>query len=275
MKQKLLLILTGFLILLVSSCSNKIDSTEDMVDKIVEKYNGKWFKQITFSQTTTFYRNDSAIKTEKWVEEYSFPSQLIIKVDDRSGSKGQLYRNDSVYIFENNEVTFKSKSAHDIVILSLDIYNMSKDQIMSRLKELNYDINKFREDTYNGRKIYVIGADKGDLTSNQIWYDAENLLFLRMIKNTPQGLQEVTFNDYINIEGQGWIEQEILFKVDGKLYLIEKYYDIKIPDVQNSEISISDFKSFNLNINQSIKYIIDYSIFNSGKKLIVLISDNL
>ncbi len=260
---------------MLCSCSGKINSTEKLMEAISKKYNGKWFRQIKFSQTTSFYEEDTVYKTERWIEEYIYPSQLIIKVNHENSLDGQLYRNDSIYVFKDNEIKYQAKATHDLVILSMDIYNMTKDEIMTRLSGLEYDLSKFHEATYNNRKIYVIGAEKGDSTSNQLWYDAENLYFIKMTKNTKNGLQEVFFSDYINIEGQGWIEQEIVFKINGKTYLKEKYYNIQIPTETKKEINVSDFKNFNISLERTVQYIIEYGICNQGKRVFVMLWDNL
>lgn len=271
MKKYLILLFSLLIVLGIQSCSHKIDSTESLMKEIAERYNGKWFKQIKFSQTTTFYHNDTVLKTERWIEEYRFPSQLIIKVNHENSADGQLYRNDSVYIFENNEIVYSKKITHDLVILSMDIYSMSQEEIMNRMNGLEYDITKFHEETYEGRKIYVIGADKGDSTTNQVWFDAENLYFVKMIKNTDKGLQEVTFNNYINIEGQGWIEQEVVFEINGKVYLKEKYYNIQIPVEAKPEIKVSDFRNFSISVDQTLQYIIEYTISTHAKRLVMLL----
>lgn len=272
-KSYLFLLISGLLILGFASCTHKIDSTESMIKEIVNRYNGKWFKQIKFSHTTSFYENDSVTRTESWIEEYNYPSQLIIKTNAENSSDGQLYRNDSIYIFEDNVITLKKKMTHDLVILSLDIYSMPLDEIMNRFESLDYDISKFRVDTYNGRKVYVIGADKGDNNINQIWYDAENLLLIKMIKNTPNGLHEISLNNYINIDGQGWIEQEMVVKINSKLFLTEKYYNIQIPEGSKSDIKVSDFRNFNISVEKSIQYIIQYGINTQGKRFIMMLMD--
>ena len=273
MKKYLILLFTVLVALGIQSCSHKIDSTESLMKEIASRYNGKWFKQVKFSQTTTFYHNDTVVKTERWIEEYRFPSQLIIKVNHENSADGQLYRNDSVYIFENNEIVYAKKITHDLVILSMDIYSMTYDEIMDRMAGLEYDITKFHEEQYEGRKVYVIGADKGDSTTNQVWFDAENLYFVKMIKNTERGLQEVTFNNYINIDGQGWIEQEVVFEIDGEVYLKEKYYNIQIPVEAKPEIKVSDFRNFSISIDQTLQYIIEYTISTQGKRFVMLFSN--
>ncbi|MDD3740083.1 MAG: hypothetical protein PHH30_02475 [Bacteroidales bacterium] len=275
MKKTVYIFLCAFIFLIASSCSNKINTTELLMEAISEKYYGKWFKQIKFSQTTNFYKNDSIVKTERWIEEYNFPSQLIIKVNHENSSDGHLYRNDSVYIFENNEIKYQSKATHDLVILSMDIYNMKKDEIMQRLSGLDYDLSKFHEDTYNSRKIYVVGADKGDYKSNQLWFDAENLCFIKLTKNTDIGLQEIFLNNYISIDGQGFIEQEVVFIINGEVQIVEKYYNIEIPQETSNEINVSDFRNFNNKINNTIKYFINFEFLDKKSGLLIIAYDNI
>jgi len=254
------------------SCNKKVDSTQELLNKIEEKYYGKWFKQITFLQTTNFYKNDSIVKSEKWSEEYVYPGQLIIKVESDTLNNGYLYREDSVYIFNHNEVKFKDKTTHDLIILSMDIYNMTADESYKRFSELEYDLDKFHIKEYNGRKVYVIGAEKGDTTSNQVWFDAEHLYFIKMIKTLDYGLQEVCFNDYIQINGSAWIEQEVEFYLNGKKYMVEKYYNIEIPDVKRKSLELKDFPSFNISVINPVIGLIEHEIAEQGIKLYLYVT---
>jgi hypothetical protein len=213
----------------VCSCAHKIDSTEGLMKEIESRYYGNWFKQVKFSQTTDSYENDSLIKSEIWDEEYQFPSNLIIyKTPDRDTFTGSIYRNDSAIYYENGVLTSAQKVTHDAIILSMDIYNMKYDEIMKRWGDLTYDINKFHETEYNGKKYYVIGANEGDTVSNQAWFETERLLFYKIRKCKEQDIWEVHFLNYMQLpNNQGWIEQEIEFIENGKVYKREKYFNIK------------------------------------------------
>lgn len=265
MKKVLPIIIIITVLFTFFSCSKKIDSTEKLLDAISDQYNGKWFKQVKFSQTTNFYRHDSIVKSERWIEEYVYPNQLIIKVNHENSRDGYLYRNDSMYIFEDNEVMFKDKAVHDLVILSMDIYNMTSEESMNRFSSLEYDLSKFHTSKFEDKDIYVVGADKGDTTSNQVWFDKEHLYFIKMVKNTENGLQEVYFRDYINLNGKGWIEQEVVFYIDGKKYMVEKYYNITIPEEKKTKIQVSDFNGFKIkSLINPIDVVIDYSLDQIG-----------
>ncbi|MDR0754333.1 MAG: hypothetical protein LBF04_02980 [Prevotellaceae bacterium] len=206
---------------------NKINSTESLMKKIYVRYYGKWFKQVAFSQTADSYENDTVVKSEIWDEEYCFPSNLLIYLTPGDTSNRYIFRNDSVLTYENNVLKSEQKSTHDVIILSMDIYNMTCRQIMKRWKDLPYDTKKFHQTVCDGKNYYVVGAVEGDTTSNQIWFDAEQLFFVKMRKQTPQGIKEVNFFNYMQLpDGKGWIEQEVEFRLNGKVYMREKYFNI-------------------------------------------------
>ena len=41
------------------------------------------------------------------------------------------------------------------------MYFYTFDEVLSKMKSLGYDLNKFHEDSWKGKDVYVIGADKG------------------------------------------------------------------------------------------------------------------
>ncbi|MDR2064339.1 MAG: hypothetical protein LBP85_01310 [Prevotellaceae bacterium] len=213
-----------------SVSASKINSTEALMKKIYVSYHGTWFTKVAFSQTADYYENDSIVKSEIWEEEYCFPSSLQIYLTPGDTANRYICRNDSVFIYKNNVLTSAQKAIHDAVILSMDIYNMRYSQIMKRWKDLPYDTKKFHRTTRDDKSYYVVGAAEDDTTSNQVWFDAEQLFFVKMRKQTPQGIKEVNFLNYTQIpDGKGWIEQEVEFRLNDKVYMREKYFNI-IPE---------------------------------------------
>jgi hypothetical protein len=214
----------------LTCCGHKdkdnVVSTEALMKQINNRYYGKWFTQVKFSQTADSYQNDSLVNSESWDEEYNFPSNLVIYTKPGDTSYLYICRNDSVIIYEHDSLISATHETHDAIILSMDIYNMTYSKIMERWKDLPYDISKFHKRDYNDKNIYVIGALEGDTTSNQVWFDAENLYLIKLIKQKKNGLREVEFLNYQQLEN-GWIEQEVVFKLNGKVKLIEKYTNIK------------------------------------------------
>jgi hypothetical protein len=229
LKSNVVLLLSGLFLISLSSCSHpkKINSVDALMKEISSRYNGKWFTHAKFSQTADSYENDLQVKSEIWDEEYRFPSNLVIYMTPGDTAKKYVCRNDSVLIYENSILTHEEKLTHDALILSKDIFNMTYEEIMTRLGDLQYDIGKFYETACNGRKIYVMGAAEGDTASSQAWFDAEHLYLTKIIKPTEQGLKEVEFLNSIQLD-KGWIEQEVIFRMNGKIYMIEKYFNISV-----------------------------------------------
>jgi hypothetical protein len=228
-----------------------------LVEAMIGRYKSKWFNQISFDQTTSFYKDGKVVKTESWQEIYKYPSKLLISYDKTGSGSGQLYRNDSVYFFENYQIVSSRRIIHDLLVLSMDIYHYTPEQAMSRIKNMGYNDKKFYTTTFNDRPVYVVGAENEKDFSNQFWIDKEHLYFVKMIKQTEYGLQEVEFNNYIEIDNNGWIEQEVVFKIDGEIYLIEKYYNIRIPDNEPDEKMFSPDAFSSEEVLQSIIRFID------------------
>jgi hypothetical protein len=107
------------------------------------------------------------------------------------------------------------------------IYFLPKEEALKRLKEAGYDTDVFREDVWKGRKVYVIGAGKGDEKTAQCWIDARHLYLVRTINPTPDGhVQDARFSKHVRLGG-GWIETEVLFLKDGKREQLEEYKNTK------------------------------------------------
>ena len=100
---------------------------------------------------------------------------------------------------------------------------------MTALKGLKFDLSILREDTWQDRPVYVVGATAGDLLSPQFWIDKQQLYFVRMLR--PGGkdgaqTQETQFNKYQRLGG-GWIAPEVIFKVDGRVTTTEEYSEMR------------------------------------------------
>lgn len=263
---------------LVLSCSKcKINSADDLFDEIYNRYNGNWFTHLSFSQTAQFIENGEVADVQRWIEEYKYPGNLIIKINYKNSQDGYLFRNDSVYVFEEGEITLAQNQIHDLLVLSKDIYNMPREEINNRLKQMNYDTEKFYTSKYNNRKAYVVGADPGDYSTNQFWYDAEELYLLRVIRNIDKGVQEIIFDNYIEVAGNlGWIEQYVEFKLNGETYLIEKYYDIKVPEIPISSFDNNNAaKSFSFyGIPKSLNIVSTEDIINTSRRIAIYLFYN-
>ena len=99
---------------------------EELVALMRERYAGRWYKTLTFVQKTTF--PDGRIET--WYEALELPGKLRIDIAPLDSGKTLLFRNDSLYVFEQKklkasqplvhplDLAFRLAEAHGIVLLS-------------------------------------------------------------------------------------------------------------------------------------------------------------
>ena len=219
------------LILLISPSirAAKIKTSEDLIQAMQKKYAKSWYKTATFVQKTTNYQTDGTTKVETWFEAMSLPGSLRIDFTPVKDGGGILFTNYQIYTFKNGKVEVNRPYVHPLMILGFDIYRLPQAEALEKLKGLKFDLSILREDTWQGRPVYVVGAKQGDLHSAQFWIDKKNLYFVRMIR--PAGregaqTQETQFNKYQKLGG-GWMSPEVIFMVDGKIVTTEEYSDLR------------------------------------------------
>src|SRR5438552_5740053 len=143
----------------------KVTTTEQLVAAMQKKYAKSWYKTATFVQKTTNIDKDGKKKVETWYEALSVPGSLRIDFTPTKDGNGILFTNSQIYVFKNGKVDSNRPFVHPLMILGFDIYRLPQAEVMEKLKGLKFDFSVFREDTWQGRSAYVIGAKAGDLHS--------------------------------------------------------------------------------------------------------------
>jgi hypothetical protein len=190
-----------------------------------DRYAGKWYRTLTFTQKTTLPDG----KVETWYEALELPGKLRIDIAPLDSGKTILFRNDSVYQFHQGKLKDAKPMVHPLMVLGFDVYGAPVAETVQKLKNLNYDLSKLHQTTWQGRPTYVVGAQAGDTLSPQFWIDAERLYFVRSLepsKKNPAVISDVRFDKYIPLGG-GWVETEVLFLANGKQQVKEEYLNPK------------------------------------------------
>jgi outer membrane lipoprotein-sorting protein len=206
-----------------------ITTTEDLVQAMQQKYAKSWYKTATFVQKTTNIERDGSKKVEIWYEALSVPGSLRIDFTPTKDGNGILFTRNQIYIFKNGKIESTRPYVHPLMVLGFDIYRLPQAEVIEKLKGLKFNLSLFREDTWQGRPAYVVGAKAGDLHSAQFWIDKKNLYFVRMIRPTGRDgkqTQETQFNKYRKL-GRGWMAPEVIFTLDGKVVTIEEYSELR------------------------------------------------
>lgn len=223
------------LVFLISSCSTKIESGVDVIKLMKEKYNNEYLQNFTFSQYVVEFKDDSIEHKTVWHEAYTFPNQLVIKFDSLDSGKGYIFKNDTVYIMQNNKVAKKYKNVHDLLILGFDIYGEPVQTCIEKLTENGYDLSKVCEAKLNGKSAYCVGVSEESEQKNKFYIDKENLYFLKMVSFSHDRYGAAEFANYKNFNGKP-IATKVLFYNNEKLIMTEDYFNLKFPEELDSKI---------------------------------------
>src|ERR1051326_3030782 len=173
---------TLILLMLLSTISSAatITTTQELVQAMQKKYAKSWYKTATFVQKTTNIDKDGNRKVETWYEAMSLPGSLRIDFTPTKDGNGILFTNSQIYVFKNGKIDSNRAFVHPLMVLGFDVYGLPQADVIEKLKGLKFDLSIFRQDTWQGRPVYVVGAKQGDLHSQQFWIDQKNLYFVSM-----------------------------------------------------------------------------------------------
>ena len=208
-----------------------ITSSRDLVREMHDRYSGKWYRTLRFEQTNTFYTSSGKEEKSRWVENLSVPGKLRIDFHPLESKSGLLILNNRVTTFDNGRRLQTRRSIQPILTLTADIYAIPPAVTIRRLDSLRIDLDKFRSDRLDRKRVYVVGANAGDLESNQIWIDASKLVLVRLIQTEKRGDRSVTTDTrvggYKEIEGFP-VAHEFMSLRDGKPYFKEEYENVRV-----------------------------------------------
>jgi len=209
-----------------------ISSAATAVDAMHARYAPSWFKTLTFVQKTTLYLPSGGDLVQTWYNALSLPGRWRVDTDRKSRG-GVLYVGDSVFTFASGKRTSSDNRLYDLLVLAFDAYTQPTSRTQAQLRRLGYDLSKFHEGMWQGRPVYVVGAMRGDTTSEQFWLDRERLVVVRMIGNGRQGRTDTRLTNYVQ-SGGGWVATEITQLVNGKRRIVEQFSDVR-PNVTLSD----------------------------------------
>ena len=202
-----------------------VSSSATAIDAMHARYAPSWFKTLTFVEKTTLSLPSGGQLVQTWYGALSLPGHMRVDTDRKSRS-GVLYAGDSVFTFASGKRTSADNRLNDLLVLPFDAYTQPASRTQAQLRRLGYDLSKFHEGVWQGRPVYVIGATRGDTTSDQFWLDRERLVVVRIIGSGRQGRTDTHLMNYVQAGG-GWVATEIAQLVNGKRRILEEYADLR------------------------------------------------
>ena len=231
------------LALALSSFAKDFKTGQEVLAAMKQKYEGKWYKTLTFEQKTTNYKPDGTSESHTWYEAFTMPGKLRIDMTPLEKGDGVIFADQRIYPFRDGKLGNARDFVHPLLVLGFDVYGQPVESTVGQLKGLGIDMSVVHEEPWQNGTAIVVGAKQGDLTSPQFWIDKKNLLFVRLIQpvgKDKKSIQETQFNGYQKVKGGGWVSAEVKFFVDGKISTTEEYTKIQTdrtlsPDLWNPE----------------------------------------
>lgn len=210
-----------------------INSSPKLVREMHDRYAGKWYKTLTFQQTNTFYTSGGKEQVSRWMQRLSVPGRLRIDFLPLSTKSGLLIQNNRVITFDNGRRIDSRRAIQPVLTLTGDVYAIPPTTTLRRLDSLGVDLDKFHDEKWEGKRVYVMGAEAGDVSSSQIWVDAERLLLVRFIQRDKRADRTVTTDTrvggYRQVDGYS-VAFEFTSYRDGKVFFKEQYENLKVND---------------------------------------------
>jgi len=110
---------------------------EELISLMRDRYAGKWYKTLTFVQKTTFPDG----KIETWYEALELPGKLRIDIAPLDSGKTLLFRNDSLYVFEQKKLKASQPLVHPLMVLGFDVYQAPVAETVRKLRDLKFDLS--------------------------------------------------------------------------------------------------------------------------------------
>jgi hypothetical protein len=222
-----------FLIVLVCTIhvvhAQEIRNGQDVLRAMHDRYKSTWYETVTFTQKSTTYNSDGTNKVETWYEAALLPGRLRIDIGVPKDENGFVLANGSVTTLKDGKITGTRPLVNMLLVLGFDVYRQDAQITIDVVKHQGYDLSKLREDNWQGRPVYVVGADKGDLQSRQFWVEKDSLLFVREMELSQadaKKVEDIRFIDYRKLEG-GWIAARVEVHAEDKLVFSEDYSEIQ------------------------------------------------
>ena len=213
-----------------------ISDGRGVIRRMRARYDGQFLTSLTFRQLNTLYPVSGGEQKSEWMEYAIVPGRLRIEYLPSENRSGVIVNNHRIHAFDKGRATRNDRYIHPLMVLLYDVHALPADSTLVLADSLRFNLSLVREDTWQGRRTYVIGAVPGDSTANQFWVDAERLVTVRVIQTEKRGtrsvLSDTRMDQFVEFDGVP-IATEILFLRDGRPYFRELYTEVKA----NAELS--------------------------------------
>ena len=201
----------------------------ELLQRMHDAYDGKWYKTLTFVQKTTITRPTGVVDTATWYEALRSPDRLRIDFGDPAKGNGALYTADSLYVVRAGKITRTLGSGNPFLPFVAGVYDQPMATTLRQLAPYNFDLSQVRADTWQGKPVFVVGAKSpDDVESPQFWIDRDRLVAVRfLVKLSPAPdakPNDIRLESYVPVSG-GWLATHVAIMDGGVVRQAEDYSD--------------------------------------------------
>jgi hypothetical protein len=223
-------VVLGTICLALTGVSHAVDDGgATVVRQMNDKYQGAWFATARFSQKTTTYDADGKPSVEMWYERIQLPGKLRIDIGSAQGGDAMILVDGQLHTFKAGNEVDNRPLVSLALLLGFDAYMQSPDATVAQLQHEGINTARVHEESWQGRPVFVVGADAGDNRSPQFWVGKDRLLVLRIIqpsRKDPAATSDIRFLDFRD-QRRGVIAARIEVYQKDRLVMSEEYSDIE------------------------------------------------
>ncbi len=186
-----------------------------------ERYIGKWYMTLSFKQNVTIISTTGRQTKQVWNQYLTLPGRQRIDYVPLGSKSGVLYADGKLYAFANGKAQNTQPGWHPLLVLTGDVYTRMVDTTAMELDSLGFDMSKARKDRWDGKDMWVVGADAGDSTTSQFWVDTDSLLVRRVLVSDARAVKrtvnETRYLSYKSVAGVP-VSYSMRSYRDGRLY---------------------------------------------------------
>ena len=182
---------------------------ESLIRAMHARYSGRWYRTMTFTQTTTLLGSSGANSDQVLYQAMALPGRLRIDYVNPDLGNGLLFRGDTSYQFANGRLARTATGWNELLLLTQDIYHQSPEVTSSVLRSLGFQMSRIRTSSFDGRTAYVVGSNSvTDSSSRQFWVERDRLLLVRIREKRGEGqFSDIRIGDFIPV-GNGFIAKQ-------------------------------------------------------------------
>jgi outer membrane lipoprotein-sorting protein len=225
------------------AAAQQIRTPEALLRAMRDRYAGRWYTTLSFTQKTTRRLPNDSMRVETWHEWGAMPGRLRIEIGEPAAGNGVIYANDSAYVVRGGNVVARRGDRNSLMVLGFDVYVLSPERTAQVLTEEGFLPGTLRTDSWNGRPVYVVTSEANG--HHEFWIDAENLLYVRSVEPIPgpngaaARVLDVRFEDYKQ-HGGGWMAERVDIRMDGKTVQMEEYSDVKVNQTLSPDLFVPE-----------------------------------